>query len=109
MVERRSSEVLSTQLTDDVSANHALRVHLSRAKLIARSTVDMPWRNFVRFRLLFFYFNVSFRVSFCAFFNAEMASPGNQHCASCTGTLSFPIAVRVVVNCSAYRHVGGPI
>ena len=54
MVERRSSDVLSTQLTDDVPANHALRVHLSRAKLIARSTVDMPWRNFVRFRLLFF-------------------------------------------------------
>jgi len=23
----------------------------------------------------------------------EMASPGNQHCASCIGTLSFPIAV----------------
>jgi len=21
----------------------------------------------------------------------EMASPGNQHCASCIGTLSFPI------------------
>ena len=23
-----------------------------------------------------------------------MASPGNQHCASCIGTLSFPIAMR---------------
>jgi len=22
----------------------------------------------------------------------EMASPGNQHCANCVGTLSFPIA-----------------
>ena len=25
---------------------HALSAHLSRAKLIARSTIDMPWRNF---------------------------------------------------------------
>jgi len=24
----------------------------------------------------------------------EMASPGNQHCASCIGTLSFPIKHR---------------
>ena len=25
-----------------------------------------------------------------------MASPGNQHCANCIGTLSFPIASRIV-------------
>ena len=30
--ERRSSEVLSTQLTDDGPVNHALNVHLPRAK-----------------------------------------------------------------------------
>ena len=34
--ERRSSEVLSTQLTDDGPVYHALSVHLSRAKLITR-------------------------------------------------------------------------
>jgi len=26
----------------------------------------------------------------------EMASPGNQHCANCIGTLSFPILLTVV-------------
>ena len=26
----------------------ALSVHLSRAKCIARSTIDMPWRNFLK-------------------------------------------------------------
>ena len=26
-----------------------------------------------------------------------MASPGNQHCASCIGTLSFPMALRPTV------------
>jgi len=33
-VERRSSEALSTQLTDDCPVYHALSVHLRRAKLI---------------------------------------------------------------------------
>ena len=28
-----------------------------------------------------------------------MASPGNQHCASCIGTLSFPIAALYVRSC----------
>jgi len=36
MVERRSSEVLSTQLTDDGPVYHALSVHLCRAQLITR-------------------------------------------------------------------------
>ena len=36
MVERRSSEVLSTYLTDDGPVYHALSAHLSRAKLITR-------------------------------------------------------------------------
>ena len=36
MVERRSSEVLSTYLTDDGPVYHALSVHLSGAKLISR-------------------------------------------------------------------------
>ena len=36
MVKRRSSEVLSTQLTDDGPVYHALSVHLSRDKLITR-------------------------------------------------------------------------
>ena len=36
MVERRSSEVLLTSLTDDGSVYHALSVHLSPAKLISR-------------------------------------------------------------------------
>jgi len=36
VVERRSSEVLSTLLTDDGPVYHALSVHLSRAKLITR-------------------------------------------------------------------------
>jgi len=36
VVERRSSEVLSTQLTDDGPVYHAVSVHLSRAKLITR-------------------------------------------------------------------------
>jgi len=26
----------------------------------------------------------------------EMASPGNQHCASCIGTLSFPVLFEVL-------------
>jgi len=34
VVERRSSEVLSTSLTDDGPVYHALSVHLSPAKLI---------------------------------------------------------------------------
>ena len=28
----------------------------------------------------------------------EMASPGNQHCANCIGTLSFPIGCRLFVS-----------
>jgi len=36
VVEHRSSEVLSTQLTDDGPVYYALSVHLSRAKLITR-------------------------------------------------------------------------
>jgi len=36
VVERRSSEVLSTQLTDDGPVYHALSVHLSGAKSITR-------------------------------------------------------------------------
>jgi len=36
VVERRSSEVLSTSLIDDGPVYHALSVHLSRAKLITR-------------------------------------------------------------------------
>jgi len=47
--ERRSSEVLSTSSTDDGKVYRkvyrALSIHLSPAKLIARSTIDMPWRN----------------------------------------------------------------
>jgi len=39
VVERRSSEVLSTQLNDDGPVYYALSVHLSQAKLIARSTI----------------------------------------------------------------------
>ena len=35
--ERRSSEVLSTELTDDGPVYHAENVHLSPAKLITRS------------------------------------------------------------------------
>ena len=35
-VERRSSDVLSTYLTDDGPVYHALSVHLSRAKSITR-------------------------------------------------------------------------
>ena len=30
-----------------------------------------------------------------------MASPGNQHCASCIGTLSFPIALLIIAVQSA--------
>jgi len=36
----RASEVLSTSLTNDGPVYHALSVHLSRAKLTARSTID---------------------------------------------------------------------
>jgi len=36
----RASEVLSTSLTNDDPVYHALSVHLSRAKLTARSTID---------------------------------------------------------------------
>jgi len=36
VVERRSSDVLSTQLNDDGPVYHALSVHLSRTKLITR-------------------------------------------------------------------------
>ena len=31
----------------------------------------------------------------------EMASPGNQHCVNCIGTLSFPIARRQTFSCYA--------
>ena len=39
-------------LTDYAPVYHALSVHRSRAKLVARSAIDMPWRNFrsVEFR-----------------------------------------------------------
>ena len=43
----RASELLSTKLTNDGPVYHALSVHLSRTKLIARSTIDIPWRNFL--------------------------------------------------------------
>ena len=33
---------------------------------------------------------ILFEKSICIL-SLEMASPGNQHCASCIGTLSFPI------------------
>ena len=50
VVERRKSEVLmcyQLSLPDDGPVYHALSVHRSRAKLITRSTIDMPWRNFL--------------------------------------------------------------
>jgi len=47
VVEHRSSEVLSTQLTDNGTVYYAFSVHHHRAKLIARSTIDVPWRNFL--------------------------------------------------------------
>jgi len=47
MVEHRSSEVSSTQLTDEGPVYHALSVHLSGAKLTTRSKIDMPLRNFL--------------------------------------------------------------
>ena len=46
-VERRSSEVLSTELNDDGPVYHALSVHLSRAKSTTRWTIDLSWRNFL--------------------------------------------------------------
>ena len=33
----------------------------------------------------------------------EMASPGNRHCASCIGTLSFPACT--VTECSDFKRV----
>ena len=35
----------------------------------------------------------------------EMASPGNQHCASCIGTLSFPIYTCLAAWRSGVRHM----
>ena len=43
----RASELLSTKLSDDGPVYQALSVHLSRAKLITRSTIDMPKQNFL--------------------------------------------------------------
>jgi len=34
-----------------------------------------------------------------------MASPGNQHCANCIGTLSFPISISCVLNADSRRQV----
>ena len=33
-----------------------------------------------------------------------MASPGNQHCANCIGTLSFPVALSVFVASDTIRY-----
>jgi len=38
--------VLSTHLTDDGPVYHAWSDHRSQAKLVARSAIDMLWRNF---------------------------------------------------------------
>ena len=46
VVEHRSSEVLSTQLTDDGPVYYALSVHLSRAKLITRFDDQYAAANF---------------------------------------------------------------
>ena len=35
-----------------------------------------------------------------------MASPGNQHCANCIGTLSFTIGCRSIVTVYEYARVG---
>jgi len=35
----------------------------------------------------------------------EMASTGNQHCANCIGTLSFPVAISLLISHSQ-RGVG---
>jgi len=35
----------------------------------------------------------------------EMASPGNQHCANCIGTLSFPIRIVFMTDKSGVRIV----
>ena len=45
MIERRSSEVLSIYLTDDGPVYHAWNDYLSQPKLVARSIIDVPWRN----------------------------------------------------------------
>ena len=46
----RASElegIVNSVVTDDSPVYHALSVHLSRAKMTARSTIDMRWRNFL--------------------------------------------------------------
>ena len=46
----RASElegIVNSVVTDDGPVYHALSVHLSRAKMTARSTIDMRWRNFL--------------------------------------------------------------
>ena len=50
-VERRSSEVLSTLLTDDGPLYHDLSVHLSRAKLITRFDVRYAVAKFSKSRV----------------------------------------------------------
>ena len=35
----------------------------------------------------------------------EMASPGNQHCANCIGTLSFPKLYRIYLTGSSGLHL----
>jgi len=37
------------------------------------------------------------------YFSTKMASPGNQHCANCIGTLSFPIALFTQYNSAQER------
>ena len=46
----RASElegIVNSVVTDDSPVFHDLSAHLSRAKMTARSTIDMRWRNFL--------------------------------------------------------------
>jgi len=67
----------------------------------------LPFYLFNSFRALFnkiasigLYFYMKKIYLYFRFLTLEMASPGNQHCANCIGTRSFPIAHDVLEDAS---------
>jgi len=58
--------------------------------VVSEATATWRFTNFVFCIVLFPYILFEKYIYISAM---EMASPGNQHCANCIGTLSFPIGI----------------
>jgi len=88
--------------------------HESVPKIIINDTVDLVFKTAISYlvglisnhnsvRVLFDETASVYFISKIYLYSAlEMASPGNQRCANCIGTLSFPIKQRYEHNCLYY-------